>query len=74
MFCISNQMSENADKKPVETKPISELTLGEAEAYLEAIMCLPPEELKGEFSKQVLINIMDLFKEKMTQMKKKKAF
>ena len=42
-------MSENADKEPVETKPISELTLGEAEAYLEAIMCLPPEELKGRF-------------------------
>ena len=42
-------MSENSDKEPVETKPISELTLGEAEAYLEAIMCLPPEELRGQF-------------------------
>ena len=42
-------MSENADKEPVETKPISELTLGEAEAYLDAIMCLPnTEELKGQ--------------------------
>ena len=50
-------MSENSDKEPVETKHISELTLGEAEAYLEAIMCLPTEELKGhviEFKVRVI--------------------
>ena len=45
-------MAESADRAHMEggeKKPISELTLGEAETFLESIMCLR-ETMTGEWT------------------------